>query len=133
MAPAIHVQETVLYGRDLEAMRAFYENVIGLRVISAALPRGLTLRVTESSVLLLFNPSETVKPFGEVPSHGSTGPGHIGFTVEEGRLNEWRRRLAEHRIPIEREIAWPLGGRSMYTRDPAGNSVEFIDGRVWPD
>ena len=31
----------------------------------------------------------------------------------------------------EREISWPLGGRSVYFRDPAGNSVEYVEGQIW--
>jgi catechol 2,3-dioxygenase-like lactoylglutathione lyase family enzyme len=34
-------------------------------------------------------------------------------------------------VEIEREITWPLGGRSVYFRDPAGNSVEFVEGEIW--
>ena len=33
----------------------------------------------------------------------------------------------------EREITWPLGGRSVYVRDPSGNSVEFVEGEIWDE
>jgi predicted O-methyltransferase YrrM len=46
-------------------------------------------------------------------------------------LDEWRGRLSQRGIVIEREVEWPLGGRSLYVRDPAGNSVELVYGRVW--
>ena len=26
---------------------------------------------------------------------------------------------------------WPGGGQSFYVRDPAGNSVEFAEARIW--
>lgn len=45
-------------------------------------------------------------------------------------------RLAEHGVAIEQEATWPEGhfrpGRSIYFRDPAGNSVEVMDADIWP-
>ena len=32
---------------------------------------------------------------------------------------------------IEKEVEWPKGGRSLYFRDPAGNSVELVTPGVW--
>ena len=34
-------------------------------------------------------------------------------------------------VEIEAEFEWPQGGRSIYFRDPAGNSVEFAEPRIW--
>ena len=34
-------------------------------------------------------------------------------------------------IAIEADFEWPGGGRSLYVRDPAGNSVEFAEPRIW--
>ena len=33
---------------------------------------------------------------------------------------------------VERTIDWDGRGRSVYLRDPAGNSVELVDGEIWP-
>jgi hypothetical protein len=32
---------------------------------------------------------------------------------------------------IEKEFGWPRGGRSIYFRDPAGNSVELVTPGLW--
>jgi catechol 2,3-dioxygenase-like lactoylglutathione lyase family enzyme len=37
----------------------------------------------------------------------------------------------EHGVPIELETDWPRGGKSLYFRDPAGNSVELITRGLW--
>lgn len=126
------IHETILYGSDLAAMRAFYEG-LGLRVVSTNPNRAVVFRINPDSVLIVFNPAETTKPHEVVPSHGSTGAGHAAFTVPPGELDAWRAHLQAQQIPIEKEVAWPIGGFSLYFRDPAGNSVEFIDGRVWPE
>ena len=42
-----------------------------------------------------------------------------------------RSRLQDHGIEIEKEVKWPRGGRSLYFRDPAGNSVELVTPGCW--
>ena len=34
-------------------------------------------------------------------------------------------------LAVEAEFDWPNGARSLYLRDPAGNSVEFAEPRLW--
>ena len=34
-------------------------------------------------------------------------------------------------IAIESEITWKNGARSVYFRDPAGNSLEFAEPKLW--
>ncbi len=132
--PALtNIHETVLYATDLAAAMSFYQDILGLPQIGEMSGRGLVFRVTGSSVLLIFDPTQTVIPGAGVPTHGATGPGHMAFTIAPGSLGDWRTHLARHAIPIEMEVAWPRGGHSLYIRDPANNSIEFIDTRVWPD
>jgi catechol-2,3-dioxygenase len=40
--------------------------------------------------------------------------------------------LAEHGVPLDGDVTWPGGGRSLYVRDPAGNSVELTADEIWP-
>jgi catechol 2,3-dioxygenase-like lactoylglutathione lyase family enzyme len=42
-------------------------------------------------------------------------------------LEAWRAQD----VRIEREIAWPGGGYSIYFRDPSGNSVELATPKLW--
>ena len=86
-------------------------------------------------MVLIFNPAETAKPAAPgaiaVPPHGAAGPGHVCFAAPGDELGQWRRRLETAGIAIESTIDWPQGGRSIYFRDPAGNSVEFAEPRIW--
>ena len=34
-------------------------------------------------------------------------------------------------VEIEVDYLWPGGGRSIYFRDPAGNSLEFAEPSIW--
>jgi hypothetical protein len=41
------------------------------------------------------------------------------------------RRRQSHGVTVEKEVEWPRGGKSLYFRDPAGNSVELVTPGVW--
>ncbi len=138
-----HVHETVLYARDVAACAAFYRDVLGLRPVGTQPGPGslsAVLRLPEGDqVLLIFDPQQAALPNRGVPSHGAWGVasggahGHVAFRVGPGGLAAVRARLAALGVPVEMEVPWERGGRSVYVRDPAGNSVEFVEGRVWPD
>jgi catechol 2,3-dioxygenase-like lactoylglutathione lyase family enzyme len=66
-----------------------------------------------------------------VPPHGTTGDGHLCFAATAAEIDAWRKRLGEAGVAIEAEVEWPKGGRSIYFRDPSGNSLEFAEPRIW--
>jgi catechol 2,3-dioxygenase-like lactoylglutathione lyase family enzyme len=129
------ILETCLYAKDLEAAERFYTALFGLEVITRQNGRHVFFRCGRG-VLLIFNPdkteSETVLIGSTpVPRHGARGPGHMAFAIPEAEFDAWRGRLAAAHVPVEVEITWPGGGRSLYLRDPAGNSVELATPRLW--
>lgn len=128
------VLETSLYVDDLERAVAFYENVLGLRKIDDgyfAGGRGAALQVGSGpSVLLLFRAEITLKG-GELPAHGTTGPGHVAFRIEPEELAQWRQTLKDRGAAVEKEIAFGDHPASIYFRDPAGNSLELAVSSIW--
>jgi catechol 2,3-dioxygenase-like lactoylglutathione lyase family enzyme len=128
MSP-IGVLETALYTSDLEVAEAFYTTVMGLELDSKAEGRHLFFRCGRG-MLLVFDPAATSVQ-GPVPPHGATGPGHVAFSVADGDLEDWAAHLRESNVEIEADIAWPGGGRSLYFRDPGGNSLELTSPRIW--
>ena len=66
-----------------------------------------------------------------MPPHGMEGQGHVCFCVSAEDLDRWRSKLTALGIEVEADFEWPNGGRSIYVRDPAGNSVEFAEPRIW--
>lgn len=124
------VLETCLYAADLQAAERFYTTVLGLEAFAAEQGRHVFFR-SGGGVFLVFNPAETARAAGETPPHGARGPGHVAFAVAERELAAWRERLARHRVAIEADVTWPGGGRSLYIRDPAGNSIELTTPRIW--
>ncbi len=124
------VLETCLYVNDLSAAEDFYGRVLGLEIRSRVAARHVFFRCGEG-MLLLFNPEATARPSGEVPVHGARGPGHVAFAMAEADVAAWREHLAQQGVAIEAEIAWPGGGRSIYFRDPSGNSLELATPQTW--
>ena len=126
----MRVYETVLYATDVPATAAFYRDVLGLRVVVEPDELSVAFRLADGGVLLVFDPDRASRPGRPVPSHGASGAGHVAFSVPA--LAEWAARLREREIEIELEKEWPQGGKSIYVRDPAGNSVELVAGDLWP-
>ncbi len=125
----LSVVETAIYVDDLDAAENFYQRVLGLDVIAKKPNRHVFFRVGDSNVLLAFNP-KTTGAESNTP-HGATGPGHFALGIEAQSLDDWRERLVSQGIEIEAEVDWPPGGKSIYFRDPAGNSVELVTPGVW--
>lgn len=126
----LELLETCLYVSDLSAAERFYVDVLGLRTYARNEGRSVFFRCGDR-MLLLFNPARTRIKDSAVPTHGAEGPGHVAFAVPDNEIDAWRERLAVHGVPIEQEVTWPRGGRSLYFRDPAGNSVEIVSPALW--
>ena len=129
------ILETVLYAEDLDAAAAFYTNSLGLALDQRVPGRHVFFRLHDQ-MLLIFNPNTTAKPPSPaaklpVPTHGAHGPGHVCFRATASEIDAWRTHLEARGIAIEADFLWPSGGRSIYICDPAGNSVEFAEARIW--
>jgi catechol 2,3-dioxygenase-like lactoylglutathione lyase family enzyme len=128
------VLEAAVYVDDLDAAAGFYGHLLGLEEILRVEGRHVFFRCG-GTVVLCFIAAATRQPGGNprlpVPVHGASGPGHICFAADRPALDAWRARLTTGGVEIEAEFDWPNGARSIYVRDPAGNSVEFAEPRLW--
>ncbi|MCB9769964.1 MAG: VOC family protein [Candidatus Omnitrophica bacterium] len=129
---ATKVLETCLYVDDLEKSKAFYTEVLGLSLHAEMKGRHVFFRCGEA-MLLLFNPDATEQgnPDIDVPAHGARGVGHCCFSMSETEIQLWKEHLRGHGVEVEKELDWPQGGKSLYFRDPCGNSLELATPRVW--
>lgn len=127
--------EIALYAENLDACAEFYAQVIGLERGPEVPGRHVFFRLGEEGMLLLFNPKATMLPTDNpdmpVPPHGATGEGHLCFSADRAAIAAWRERLRVAEAVVEAEFDWPNGARSLYCRDPAGNSIEFAEPRLW--
>ncbi|MCR9076544.1 MAG: VOC family protein [bacterium] len=128
------ILETIIYANDLEQAVWFYREVLGLEMPRELSELAALFRINEHQVLLVFDPTVSDQPGRAVPSHGARGPGHIALRIEPEHYEAWKRRLSGFGVAIEQEIEWSNHtdpGRSIYLRDPTGNSVELITADIW--
>jgi catechol 2,3-dioxygenase-like lactoylglutathione lyase family enzyme len=135
------ILESALYVTDLDAAEAFYADILGLERIAGAEGRHVFFRCG-AGVLLLFNAEATKEPPSPdaklpVPPHGMSGQGHLCFAASAEEIERWKAHLTVKGVAIEADFHWPArqgeekGGRSIYFRDPSGNSLEFTEPRIW--
>jgi catechol 2,3-dioxygenase-like lactoylglutathione lyase family enzyme len=128
------VLETGLYVDDVARSRAFYARLFGFPVLIED-DRLCALDVLGSAVLLLFRKGATAEtvhlPGGDIPPHDGDGTLHFAFAIPAADLEAWAERLGKEGIEIESRFTWPLGGVSLYFRDPDGHLVELATPGVW--
>lgn len=129
------ILEAALYVSDLDEAERFYAGRLGLERIARVEGRHVFFRCG-GAVLLLFDPEATRQPPAPdarlpVPPHGTSGDGHLCFAATAREIDAWKTHLEAAGIAIEADFAWPNGGRSIYFRDPFGNSLEFAEPRIW--
>jgi len=125
----LRLLESCLYAEDLDSMEDFYERVLGLKLFAREEGRHVFFRIADA-MLLIFNPIDSeIKD--SPPPHGQRGAGHLALDADESELDDWHRRLSDANVAIELDHLWAQGGRSIYFRDPAGNSIEISTARIW--
>jgi catechol 2,3-dioxygenase-like lactoylglutathione lyase family enzyme len=128
------VLETALYVEDLARAGRFYSETLGLEPMVQD-SRMWALDCGPASVLLLFKRCGTLEPIdlpgGRIPPHDATGRMHVAFAVETQEMPGWEERLSERGVGIEARMRWPLGGASLYFRDPDHHLVELASPGVW--
>jgi len=125
--------ETSIYSSDLEKMKEFYVDKLGLEFVSERKGRHVFLN-TGKNMLLIFD--DRVTAAEKETSHGAPTPPsmvHVAFEIESDEYEEARDLLAKNNIQIEKEIGWEndFKSRSIYFRDPSGNLLEFITRNYW--
>jgi catechol 2,3-dioxygenase-like lactoylglutathione lyase family enzyme len=130
------ILEAAVYVDDLDAARHFYGKLLGLHLFQEVAGRHLFFAVGDA-VLLVFDPARTSEPPHNprmpVPPHGARGPGHVCFAMDRAGVAAMRARLTAAGVAVDTVFDWPNGGRSLYVRDPAGNSVEFAEPLLWAE
>jgi len=120
--------ESSLYVADVTTSVHFYQNILGLRVISNFSARGCAMQAGNRQVLLIFKKGGSRAM--QTP-HDGEGELHLAFAIAAADLASWEAWLAENEITVEEKRAWELGGQSLYFRDPDRNLVELATPGVW--
>ena len=127
---ANEILESCLYVDDLDTARTFYRDVLGLDLFEHHERRHLFWRCGNRMLLLFLADAASARD-SDVPRHGAHGAGHVAFAVPDEDIPLWKNHLQQCGVTIEQAVQWPQGGRSLYFRDPAGNSLEIVGGPIW--
>lgn len=134
MTPAA-ILEAALYVGDLSLAEEFYGGLLGMERIAKVDGRHVFFRCGQGVVLLFDAEATSVPPPAgarlPVPPHGAKGEGHLCFAATGEEIDRWKQFLEGKGVPVEADFEWPNGGRSIYFRDPSGNSLEFAEPRIW--
>lgn len=124
------ILETALDATNLDEMEVFYTRLLSREPYQKEQGRFVFYKL-EEAMFLLFNPEATSRDNHGIPTHGTHGPGHACFRIEENEIEAWKERLTELGISLESEHWWPNNTTSLYFRDPAGHSIELAPWRIW--
>jgi catechol 2,3-dioxygenase-like lactoylglutathione lyase family enzyme len=128
------IVETALHVEDVARSAEFYERFFELRRLASD-DRFCAFAVPGNAVLLLFRKGGTLQPVhvpgGMIPPHDASGRMHFAFKISADALESCERELADAGIAIESKVNWPLGGTSLYFRDPDQHLVELITPGCW--
>ncbi len=123
------VHELVLEVRDLEASTQFYEEVIGLKVITRwkGVRKAVWLDMGDTSALGLW-PPETGGAQAIANGRGGVHV-HFALRIPQGSIDAVQARLQALGYVTER-VTFDDGNRSLYIEDPDGNCLELMDAVV---
>jgi catechol 2,3-dioxygenase-like lactoylglutathione lyase family enzyme len=117
--------EVAIRCRDLEAMRAFYRDVVGL----APLEGDCSGNIAFFQIAPGFGGHTTVLALfadGAPETGAASSLHHVALTVsadEQPRVEAWLR--AQGLSPRTQDFPW-IGWRGLFVTDPEGNTVEFV-------
>ncbi len=128
------IVETCIYTSNLEEMKNFYINYLGLDLVSEEKGRHVFLKAGKS-MLLIFNPENTLNNSNSIfPIHGAITPPsilHFAFEIKKEDYENWKNLLQMKKISIDKELEM-RNSKSIYFHDPSGNIVELITDNFWP-
>lgn len=123
------IKETCLYIADLDKTQGFYQEKLGMPVISKVDHRHIFFRAGQS-VLLCFLP-EATKQETNLPPHFAYGKQHIAFETSQKQYHRWKEKIKQLNIPILHEQEWKGGLESFYFHDPDGHVLEIVPNGIW--
>ena len=120
--------EIALRVNDLDAMQRFYEQVIGLPLMTR-FPNSAFFKIADgcgshTQVLALFDRSES--PGYRGTDAATSTIDHIAFEIPLDDFANERKKLEALGLQVETaEHTW-VHWRSLYVSDPEGNQVELV-------
>jgi catechol 2,3-dioxygenase-like lactoylglutathione lyase family enzyme len=117
------IDYTVIFARDMTAMRRFYENVLGFAVLRELSPDWIEYRIG-GNTLALARPKRTA---ADAPTPNGSASLQLAFKVAPLEVDQCAAELVRQGInllsPPTDQI---FGHRTLFFRDPDGNLLEMF-------
>jgi catechol 2,3-dioxygenase-like lactoylglutathione lyase family enzyme len=117
------IDYTVIFVRDMAAMRRFYENILAFPLLRELSPGWIEYRVGENT-LALARPSRTA---ADAPTPNGSAALQLAFKVPVSEVDLCADELVRHGINL---LSPPtdqvFGHRTLFFRDPDGNLLEVF-------
>jgi catechol 2,3-dioxygenase-like lactoylglutathione lyase family enzyme len=117
------IDYTVIFARDMAAMRRFYEDVLGFPLLRELSPGWIEYRVGDNT-LALARPSRTAR---DAPTPDGSASLQLAFKVSVPEVDRCADELVRQGIKL---LSPPtdqvFGHRTVFFRDPDGNLLEVF-------
>ena len=117
------IDYTVVFVRDMAAMRRFYEDILGFPLLRELSPSWIEYRVGENT-LTLASPSRTA---ADAPTPNGSASLQLAFKVSASEVDQCADELVRQGVNL---LSPPtdqvFGHRTLFFRDPDGNLLEVF-------
>jgi len=117
------IDYTVIFARDMEAMRHFYETVMEFPLLRALSDRWIEYRVGSTTLALTVHGARFKDP---PPAHGALSL-QMAFRVAPQIVADCAAALEAKGVELISPLTdHPFGHRTIFFRDPDGNVLEIF-------
>lgn len=117
------IDYTIIFARDLEPMRRFYEDVLGFSLQRELSPNWIEYRIGDNT-LVLAKPTLTA---ADVPTLRGNASLQLAFKVSVSEVDRCADELLRQGIdPLSPPTDQSFGHRTLFFRDPDGNLLEIF-------
>ena len=117
------IDYTVVFVRDMEAMRRFYEDVLGFALLRELSPGWIEYKVGPNT-LALARPSRTS---GDAPVPAGSAALQLAFKVAPAEVDRCAEELLAQGVALlSPPTDQAFGHRTLFFRDPDGNLLEVF-------
>ena len=117
------IDYTVIFVRDMAAMRRFYEDVLEFRVLRELSPGWVEYRIGDNT-LALARPSRTA---ADAPTPSGSASLQLAFKVSARHVDQCADELVRQGVNLlSPPTDQAFGHRTLFFRDPDGNLLEVF-------
>jgi catechol 2,3-dioxygenase-like lactoylglutathione lyase family enzyme len=117
------IDYTVVFVRDMAAMRRFYEDILGFPLTRELSPNWIEYRIGDNT-LALARPMRTAS---DAPTPAGSASLQLAFKVSAPEVDRCADELVQKGVTLfSPPTDQPFGHRTLFFRDPDGNLLEVF-------